>query len=158
MEYPTDKCLSSVLCRCVHCFSNVHIQGCFLFPLQWALYREVNTIQSESSGGWCYLSCATGRVLSCLQGQQLDSLIARGPQRTRPHKDGEPGVRWKSWRSIKHQVFIQRPVKCSLTPHSQTQNNWGRENNKLEQIIPEKKTKKKTQPLEHNLWNTITSQ
>lgn len=44
--------------------------------------------------GWCFLVGSTRCVLSCLQGQQLDRLIAGGPQRTHPQ-------RWRASHQIK---------------------------------------------------------
>lgn len=91
----------------------VHPQCCFfsLFSLEFATLQQsrdntqiLREVGGEEGGqsGYCTsvlpLSCATGRVLCCLQGQQQakrDILIATGPQRTHPHGD-------KEWRRARH--------------------------------------------------------
>lgn len=67
---------------------------CTAYPtfLPVSTSRADCTIRSDPLGAGATFSCATGRVLRCLQGQQLDSLIAGGPRRTHPPRDEEPGI------------------------------------------------------------------
>lgn len=82
------RCGTQERVRSVFCLCRAHLQGCFLFLPQLALHRADNKVCLGPPGPvlprLCYWTC-----VSYLQGQQPDSLITRGPQRTNPHRDQE---------------------------------------------------------------------
>lgn len=82
------RCGTQERVRSVFCLCRAHLQGCFSFLPQLALHRADNKVCLGPPGPvlprLCYWTC-----VSYLQGQQPDSLITRGPQRTNPHRDQE---------------------------------------------------------------------